>query len=247
VDNSATVSNLPFVEKYFHFGSIESSNDFAKGLDHFPGSGIFIVHADMQTKGRGQRGNSFYSGEGGLYATIICPLRDINIHFALNRAVSLAIAEAVEARAAGALLSIKWPNDILWAEKKVCGILLESLNRSGSQIAVGFGINVNATADQFPSAIRSSATSMSIETGSRFDVGELLSDICIRFQGYRFMQVSKAHDRYRKRLYRIGSMIRIGDQRGLFETVMEDGRLSMNVGGKMILHSSGPMYFDSMQ
>jgi BirA family biotin operon repressor/biotin-[acetyl-CoA-carboxylase] ligase len=238
------LSTFPFVEKYFHFGSIDSTNDFAKRLDHFPESGIFVLHADTQTQGRGQRGNSFYSGEGGLYSTIVCPLSDINLHFVLNRAVSLALIESVDVMAAHAPLSIKWPNDILWAGKKVCGILLESLNRSGRHIAVGFGINVNTVADHFPPAIKSSATSMSTETGKRFDVRVLLAGVCERFQRYRFVPSPEAHDRYRAKLYKIGSRIRIGGRSGIFETGQEDGRLCMKMDGERVLHSSGPMYFN---
>ena len=205
--------------------------------------GIFVVHADTQTHGRGQRDNSFFSGEGGLYATIVCPLVDINSHFVLNRSISLAICEAVEMMAPDASLSIKWPNDILWAGKKLCGILLESLSRSGRHCAIGFGVNVNTMADQFPPAIANSATSMSIETGGWFDVQALLGEISLRFQKYRFFAPGKAHDRYRERLYRIGSPVRINGQNGIFETVHEDGRLCLNVNKNMVYLSTGSIQF----
>jgi BirA family transcriptional regulator, biotin operon repressor / biotin---[acetyl-CoA-carboxylase] ligase len=236
-------SELPYVEKYFHFCEIPSTSDFAKDLDSFPMKGIFIVHADTQTHGRGQRDNSFFSGDGGLYATIVCPLADINSHFVLNRSISLAICEAVEKLIPDASLSIKWPNDILWAGRKLCGILLESLPRSEHHLAVGFGVNVNTMADQFPVVIAGNATSLSIETGEGFDVPALLGEICIQFQKYRFTPPGKAHDRYRERLYRIGSPIRINGNSGVFETVHEDGRLCLNVNKNMVYLSTGSIQF----
>jgi BirA family transcriptional regulator, biotin operon repressor / biotin---[acetyl-CoA-carboxylase] ligase len=240
---NTTISKLPYVEKYFHFSEIPSCNDFAKNLDSFPMTGIFIVHADTQKHGRGQRDNSFFSGEGGLYATIVCPLADITSHFVINRSISLAICEAVEMLVADASLSIKWPNDILWAGRKLCGILLESLPRSGHHLAVGFGVNVNTRANQFPLMIAPSATSMSIETGEWFDIQALLGEISLRFQKYRNTSPGKAHDRYRERLYRIGSSIRINGNSGVFETVHEDGRLCLNVNKNMVYLSTGSIQF----
>jgi BirA family transcriptional regulator, biotin operon repressor / biotin---[acetyl-CoA-carboxylase] ligase len=237
------IASLPFVEKFFHFDTMDSTNDFARHLDRFPDTGIVVINADVQTQGRGQRDNSFYSGEGGLYATIVCPLSDIGDHFILNRAVSLAIIESMSAAAAGAPLSVKWPNDILWAGKKACGVLLESVPRSAGHIAVGFGINVNTKATGFPPDLRESATSMSIEVGQQFDVRALLADICVRFQGYRTVLPGEAHGRYRERLHGIGSLIRINDRTGVYEQVLEDGRLCMKADGKCEYFTSGPMYF----
>ena len=236
------LSNLPCVEKYFYFDEITSSNDVAKALDYFPKEGIFVIHADRQTQGRGQRNNTFFSGEGGLYATVVCPLSEITMHFAVNRSMSLAICEAIEAAAMAAPISIKWPNDILWAGKKVCGILLESLRSSG-HIAVGFGINVNTPSAQFPSDIRHSATSMAIETGRRFDIGALLVEICLRFQHYRTVSPATAHGSYRERLYGTGSLIRINDRSGIFETVQEDGRLCLHVENHMEYLTTGSAQF----
>ena len=240
--NMNDISRLGFVEKLFSFPSIDSTNTFAQQLDSFPQTGISVVVAGRQTMGRGQRGNSFFSGEGGLYASIVCPISDITLHFSCNRAISLAIYDAVKARCPGAPLFIKWPNDIFWSHKKLCGILLESLARSSSHLVVGFGINVNTAADAFPPFINN-ATSMMMETGKIFDIPDLLGAICRLFQQYRSMSVPKAHKRYCRRLYRRGSLVCINGQRGIFETVYEDGRLGLNIGREVNAVSSGPMEF----
>jgi len=240
--NMNDISRLGFVEKLFSFPSIDSTNTFGQHLDSFPATGIFVVVAARQTQGRGQRGNSFFSGEGGLYASIVCPISDITLHFSCNRAISLAIYDAMKARCPGAPLFIKWPNDIFWSHKKLCGILLESTARSSSHLVIGFGINVNTPPDAFPPSL-ANATSMKMETGKTFDIADLLGTICRLFQQYWSMSGPTAHKRYCRRLYRRGSLVCINGQRGIFEGVNEDGRLSLNTDGGIIAVSSGPMEF----
>jgi BirA family biotin operon repressor/biotin-[acetyl-CoA-carboxylase] ligase len=235
-------ANLLCVEKYIHFKEIGSTNSVAKDLDFLPKEGIVVIHADRQTNGRGQRGNTFFSGEGGLYATIVCPLSEIELHFVINRAMSLAICEALQAAAGNAPITIKWPNDILWAGKKICGILLESL-RSGGHLAVGIGINVNTVSKDFPLEIRNNASSLLIETDRQYDISALLSDICRRFQRCRTVSSEEAHNRYREKLFGIGSLIRINGQTGLFESVQEDGRLCFTVENHRELLSTGSIEF----
>jgi BirA family transcriptional regulator, biotin operon repressor / biotin---[acetyl-CoA-carboxylase] ligase len=237
------ISDCLFVEKYFHYTEINSTNTIAKQFDTFPVSGIFVFHADVQTQGRGQRGNSFFSGKGGLYATIVCPLSNIENHFVLNRALSLAIWDSIHAETPDAGLFIKWPNDILWNDKKLCGILLESITRSKRHLAVGFGINVNTEVDRFPQDLRKSATSIYAETGKRFDQGKLLEEICTRFQKYRLNAPAKVHVCYCEKLYKIGASVGINGQRGIFKSVLEDGRLCLDSGGTDTLHSSGSLCF----
>src|SRR5271157_177410 len=124
----SSLTSLSFVEKAYHFQSINSTNTFAKSLVCLPANGICVITADRQTAGRGQRDNTFFSGtDGGLYASIVCPISDIQSHFMYNRAISLAICHAIEGKVPLSLVRIKWPNDIYWSDRKICGILLESL------------------------------------------------------------------------------------------------------------------------
>jgi BirA family biotin operon repressor/biotin-[acetyl-CoA-carboxylase] ligase len=249
----SALQSLPFIEKVYHFPSIDSTNTFAKGLEHLPVKGLCIIAADRQTAGRGQRENLFFSDtDGGLYVSIVCPISDINAHFVYNRAISLAICHAVEDKAPLVPLvpssfhspvRIKWPNDIYWSDKKLCGILLESLPRSPRHLVVGFGINVNITREQFPLSIRERATSMMIETGQRFDCAALLCDICRFFQEYLRLPGGEAHDYYRKRLYGMGRRIAVNGHSGLLRDVLEDGRLCIESNAIVAPISSGTIQF----
>lgn len=236
------MTSLSFVEKVYHFQSIDSTNTFAKSLACLPVKGICVITADRQTAGRGQRDNTFFSDtDGGLYASIVYPISDINSHFMYNRAISLAICHAIDSKAP--LVRIKWPNDIYWSDRKACGILLESLPRSTRHIVVGFGINVNIAREQFPQSIREIATSLMIETGHEFDCAALLCDICRLFYEYLKLPVAEAHEMYRKRLYRLGQNITINGRTGIFQDVLQDGRLCLESDDALSPISSGTMQF----
>jgi BirA family biotin operon repressor/biotin-[acetyl-CoA-carboxylase] ligase len=238
------IQKLPFVEQLYHFNSIESTNTFAKSLKDFPEKGIVLVCADKQTAGRGQRQNTFFSEvKGGLFASIVCPIADIGSHFNYNRAISLAIYDAVKSTCPAARLSIKWPNDIYWGNKKLCGILLENIPQSSGYIVVGFGINVNTALQTFPEDIRDIATSLLIETGKKHNEHVLLRRILDWFWRYLALDSAAAHLLYSHRLYKKGWECEVNGQKGVFEGVHDDGRMLLKTGDKEILLSSGPVRF----
>jgi BirA family biotin operon repressor/biotin-[acetyl-CoA-carboxylase] ligase len=237
------IKSLPFVEKVFRFESIDSTNTFAKSLDTLPKQGIYVVCADRQSAGRGQRDNSFFSEIlKNLFVSIVCPLPDLARHFSFNRSISCAICDAIESCVPGAVLSIKWPNDIYLRDRKLAGILLETTGRS-SHIIIGFGINCNVKREQFPSDIRDMATSLSIETGRLWEPSELLHAILGRFWDNCRLDASSVHRRYVAKLYKIGSKAVIEGRAGIFEGVLEDGRLCLAVDGRTLYFMSGPMRF----
>ena len=241
---TGAITRLPFVEKVFHFKSIDSTNTFAKNLESFPEKGIFLVVADRQTAGRGQWQRSFFSDvEGGIYASIVCPIADMALHFHYNRALSLAICEAVETVAANCPVSIKWPNDIYCSNKKLCGILLETSLKSPRHLVMGFGINVNIAQEQFPPDLRGVATSLFIESARSIDTSALLNRICDLLSEFLELPADQAHIRYVRRLYGTGRRILLSGQAGTYHGVLEDGRLSMETNEGQAFISSGTMQF----
>jgi biotin-[acetyl-CoA-carboxylase] ligase BirA-like protein len=239
-----TAGSLPFVEGFFHFDSIDSTNTFAKSLPSYPKNGMAVVCADKQTAGRGQRQNTFFSEvAGGLYASVVCPISDLASHFTYNRAVSLAIYDAVKALAPKSPLSIKWPNDIYWGDRKLCGILLETVPAHPGVIVIGFGINVNIARLDFPPDIRGSATSVLIETRKRHAPGGLLCVILERFRQYLSVPAEAAHMLYANRLYKMGAPCAAGGNRGTFAGVYPDGRMRLQQGESELLLTTGPVRF----
>jgi len=152
-------------KKVFHFNKIQSTNLYAKKLVNENIDEGTIVIADVQTKGRGRKNRSWVSPYGGLWFSVILypdiiPKRGMAITMAASISVSQAIKDIT-----GLKTKIKWPNDVLLNDKKVCGILTE-LNADIKKIKnaiVGIGINVNNKVDE---ELKEIATSLKQEFGS---------------------------------------------------------------------------------
>lgn len=220
------LNGLEFVERFYSFGSIDSTNNYAKSLKTFPLRGMFVIQADIQTEGRGRNEESFFSDtRGGLWVSLVVPVEEISSHFIYNRSISVAICQSVLELYPQASLFLKWPNDIFWGEKKIAGILLESIPVSQSHLIIGFGLNVNIAQESFPSPLIKIATSLLIEAGMRFSTGNLLKDILIKFHRYCHSEQKTVHEIYSKLLYGSGRRISIEGEDGVFDSVGEDGEL----------------------
>jgi BirA family transcriptional regulator, biotin operon repressor / biotin---[acetyl-CoA-carboxylase] ligase len=122
---------------------IESTNTLAMRLAHERPEEGLVVLTDSQTAGKGRQGRRWVDMPGCnvLSSTLLRPLFPPHL---LVMIASLAVVEAI-AQSCGAQATIKWPNDVLLSDRKVCGILIETSHDSnGRLIAVlGIGINVN--------------------------------------------------------------------------------------------------------
>lgn len=168
------LANTIFIGKDIHFlPDCHSTNDSA--LDEIRqgkvGEGsIFITH--HQTKGKGQRGNTWEArpGENLTFSLILRPnFLDLSEQFLLNMAISNAIRKCVQEYLPD--LKVKWPNDLVVpAQGKIGGILIENIvGSTGWEYAVvGIGLNINQREFQ-----TSQATSFSLATGSQYSLEEL--------------------------------------------------------------------------
>lgn len=106
----------------------------------------FVVHTDFQTAGKGQLGNSWESATAKnlLFSMVLYPQRvPVDELFLLSQLVSVAIKRTLEEYIGD--LSVKWPNDIYWKNKKIAGILIENSLQGNKikSIVIGIGLNVN--------------------------------------------------------------------------------------------------------
>lgn len=97
-----------------------------------------VITAEVQTAGRGRYKRTWISPRGNLYASFIYSTDDERDP-RLSYVVAVAVAETLSAF--GITPQIKWPNDILIDDKKVCGILIEY---AGNFVIVGIGINLKS-------------------------------------------------------------------------------------------------------
>ena len=142
-----------------------------------------VIYTPSQTAGRGQKGNSWES-EDGKNLTFSMLLKHPPVkardQFYLSEAASLAVVESLTVEA-GDGFTVKWPNDVYWYDKKVCGMLIES-SLDGSDIAhsvVGIGINVNQ--ERFLSDAPNPVSLINI-TGREHDLLSLLKQVCTRIE-----------------------------------------------------------------
>jgi BirA family biotin operon repressor/biotin-[acetyl-CoA-carboxylase] ligase len=148
-----------------YFSEVDSTNEVAKELAEEGAAEGTIVIAEVQRRGKGRLGKRWLSPEGGVWMTII--LRpDISLVKAplLTLVTGVAVAETLQTRC-GLDVGIKWPNDILIGEKKVCGILTEVSENKGAleYVVLGIGIDLNVDVEEFPLDLKNGATSLKNE------------------------------------------------------------------------------------
>ena len=143
--------------------SCPSTNDLARELAISGEEEGTVIIAEEQTKGRGRKGRSWYSPKkSGLYASVI--LRPPKAGVSLIPLVAgLAVREAI-LETIGVEVWIQWPNDLVWEEKKLGGILCESgfLGNRLSFLILGIGLNINHNLEDFPTEMRPLVTSLRI-------------------------------------------------------------------------------------
>lgn len=143
---------------------------------------LTTVMADFQTSGRGQRGNSWESEKEKnlLFSFVLYPsFLEARNQFLLSQIVSLSVKEVLERYVGNT--SIKWPNDIYWEEKKICGMLIEN-NLTGIHITrsiVGIGININQ--EVFHSSAPNPVSIKQI-TGKEYNPIEILAGVMQRMK-----------------------------------------------------------------
>lgn len=149
-----------------HYLRTDSTNATALDLARQGAGHGTVVLAEEQTAGRGRLGRTWYSEKSsGIYASVILrPPFSPSAAPILTLLAGVAVARAL-GKTTGLGVDIRWPNDILVNEKKVCGILTEMNAELGRLHAVvlGIGINVNHTA--MPDDLKPIATSLRIESG----------------------------------------------------------------------------------
>lgn len=167
-----------------HFDSIESTNSYAKALGDSDKPDGSVVISEEQTNGRGRLGRSWVSPKHrGIWMSIILK-PNLNPVDAVNLTQTAAAAVVKATGELGIKTLVKWPNDIVINNKKVCGILTEmtaELTRI-NYVVVGLGINVNTDELEFPEDIREIATSLKVQTGSSINRQELTARILNNFE-----------------------------------------------------------------
>lgn len=159
------------------FETLPSTNTYIKEHLALPHGATVIARS--QTAGRGRKGRTFVSDEGGLYMSLLLrrtlTAKTVGL---LTSAAAVAVAEAIE-NLAPVSVQIKWVNDLLIHGKKVCGILAEGSVADGWAIV---GIGVNLAAVTFPKDLKEVATTVQNECGKTVSPAALAAEILNRLE-----------------------------------------------------------------
>lgn len=138
----------------------DSTNDRARAFVKDNACDRMVFVANEQTKGRGRLGRSFYSpADTGIYMTYVFRADTIcRDTLRVTAAAGVAVAKALDCGA-----KIKWVNNLYLNDKKICGILTETVTANGIYVLVGIGINLTTVG--FPEDIREKAGCV----GAEFD------------------------------------------------------------------------------
>ncbi|HZH70808.1 MAG TPA: biotin--[acetyl-CoA-carboxylase] ligase [Flavobacteriaceae bacterium] len=137
----------------------------------------WVVVANQQTQGRGQAGSKWVSESGkSLTFSVFKRIDRLDLHeqFFVSMAVSLAVKKVLQAHLVPNL-SVKWPNDILSANRKICGILIENCISKGNYLGAVIGVGVNVNESSVKNVPK--ATSVFIETGVVSDLDALVLEM----------------------------------------------------------------------
>ena len=155
--------------KFYYFKTLDSTNNKAK---EFTKKGFYnlVIIADKQTKGRGRFKRRWSSDLGGLYMTIGLKVKDINKVKYLTFITAISVAKTIK-KISKLSPKVKWPNDVLVNDKKICGILTETVSGKENYALVGVGLNTNQK--KLSNNFIHKATSLSLETNKKFNIKKI--------------------------------------------------------------------------
>jgi len=230
-----------FKPTILHFDSIDSTNlEAMRRAKAGAPEGLCIV-AREQTRGRGRLDRSWESPrDAGLYASLILrPKFAMNAWPLITLAAALAVQDALM-KTIALRANIKWPNDLCVNDRKLCGILAETLETSlGPAAVLGIGINLRNTPN-----VPAEATSVESETGRAPEVGSLLAALLKSVaEKYEFLDSAKGCEQVIREWcahssYSAGRRVRVslGDENfeGTTRGLENDGALRVETTGGRI-------------
>lgn len=212
-----------------------SSNEEAKKISNIKVTDGLCVVADMQTSGKGRLGRVWQSPKGkNIYFSIclvpnITPMEAPQITLMAGIAVCRAINDSF-----GLSAKIKWPNDIIVNNKKICGILTEISAEIDSIKYIVCGIGINANVETFSDELKNKATSLKLELNCEIDRAAFLCSVLKKIEYYYdiFLKsngISGFIDEYRLNCINIGqnctALFKGSSVSGIVKDIDDNGNL----------------------
>jgi BirA family biotin operon repressor/biotin-[acetyl-CoA-carboxylase] ligase len=226
-----------FGRPYLWRESCPSTQDLLRGTDLPDGA---VAVAEHQTAGRGRERRRWddVPARALLLSLLLRPPAGTPAE-QLALVAGLAVAEAIEEHRDDA--SLKWPNDVLLAGRKVAGVLLEG---SEGAVVCGIGINVSQREDELPAQTAVPAGSLALARGAPPDRADLLARVLEilehRYDAWRRSGLAPFLDELEVRNALRGRRVQVGGEAGVAGRIAPDGRLTIHRGdGTAVLVRSG--------
>ena len=165
------------IVKEIHFESVDSTSTYIK--KHYEElENLTFVSADYQSNGHGRMGRSWKSksGENLMFSFIVKDPLLIKKFSSIS--ISSAVATLITLKSFGLEnVTIKWPNDVYVNDKKITGILLESISFDNEIKFLVIGIGVNLNVKSFDENLKAKATSYYLETNKTIDINMFKTEL----------------------------------------------------------------------
>jgi BirA family biotin operon repressor/biotin-[acetyl-CoA-carboxylase] ligase len=213
--------------------SIDSTNQFLKDLP--ANNQIDVCCAETQTQGRGRFGRSWHSPFGkNIYFSIRHSFnRELSKLSGWSLVVSMAVLAALKHTGIHEDIRIKWPNDLLWQGKKLCGNLIENMGEHHA-IITGIGLNVNASSEELNIPDKPGCSLYEI-TGNRFNRNALIAQLIIQLDNHLHQLFTQGFPSFipdwQKTDYLYGQQITVSQPSGLFSGTAN----GVNEAGQLLL------------
>lgn len=218
--------------KIIELEEIDSTNEYCKRASF--GEDIIVV-AKRQSAGRGTKGRSFDSTDGGLYISTMRHYKNFKAENAFKIMVNSCVAVCKTLENFGVCPQIRWANDVLADGRKICGTLIENTFSGGyiSRSIVGMGININ---NPIPAHLNGIAVSVAQITGKSTPVSEVFNILV------KNLEKEYSIDDYKSYMSWLGGKVLIktadGEEEVTALDITPNGLLKVSSGGQILQISS---------
>jgi BirA family biotin operon repressor/biotin-[acetyl-CoA-carboxylase] ligase len=218
---------------------VDSTNKMAKLLAADGATEGTLVIAETQTNGRGRMGRNWASapGQGLWFSLILRPKINIAALAGITLLAAVSVAKAIN-QVTGVQTQIKWPNDILYNDRKLVGILAELHGEPDlvNYLVLGIGVNVNQTVDDFSPELTGTAISLKMicerDCSRRLILQAILKEFEVAYDRLAKFGMSEQLDYVKLHSATLGKMVRISQGAG---KVLEGQAIALESDGSLLL------------
>ena len=208
--------NTEYIGKNLYvYKEVTSTNTVAKFLSMNGAENGSVIISEKQTKAKGRSGKTWESPLGGVWLSIILnPNVDHTRLPLITLATGVAVAKTLE-KVGVENPEIRWPNDIIINDKKVCGILTEAVTKFNTieNVIIGVGIDANLNLLDFPEELQNGTTTLKEELGREGNENLLIKIFLEEFEKITELFTHEGYEdilkEWRKRSYTIGKIVEV--------------------------------------